>query len=184
MDCIFSLCTDPVNRVMVLNKAPKVAHTNVGKLLGKPEDYAMMALKVVLKNKNKIDASIPLPVPNAAQEPPKPQSQQTEEMKVEKAPDKPATPSVVKTPEPSITLLKDLKKDQSKWTIKIRVTKKHDPRSCKAGTGKMQKINLVDQCSTEMSVLLFDDAVVSVGENLVEGGVTFYISQRTIRFIT
>ncbi len=174
--CVFDFINS-ANRVMVLHKAPKVIHTNVGKLLGKPEDYAMMALKVVLKTKNKIDASIPIapiipaeiasapvvaaPVAEAAPA--------AEDAKTEKPPEKPQV--APKVAEPAVTLIKDLKKDQSKWTIKVRVTKKHDPKSCKAGTGKMQKIDVVDQGSSEISILMFDDAVAAVGENLAEGGV-------------
>jgi len=76
----------------------------------------------------------------------------------------------------TITTLKNLNTDKISWTIKVRITKKQAPKPCKSGTGKMQKIDLLDQESTEMSMLLFEDAVVAIGESIIEGEVYYIIN--------
>ena len=76
----------------------------------------------------------------------------------------------------TITTLRNLSTDKTSWTIKVRVTKKQAPKPCKSGTGRMQKIDLLDQESTEMSMLLFEDAVVAVGESIIEGEIYYIIN--------
>lgn len=78
------------------------------------------------------------------------------------------------------TALKDLTVDRVSWRIKVRVTKKQTPKPCKSGTVRMQKIDLVDQEATEMPIMLFDDAVVAVGEAMAEGEV-YYITNGRVR---
>jgi len=170
MACIFNGKTRKKNRVMILGKMPKVIHTGINKLLGKPEDYATMGLKTALKSKNKIDATIPgtgLALPSPSDPPMGSEDHKNNDSK------SPSKSTGFGNNEPEIILLADLKKDSTKWTIKVRVTKKYEPRSCKSGTGRMQRINVVDQGSTEMTMLLFDDTITSIGETIVQGGVFF-----------
>ena len=73
----------------------------------------------------------------------------------------------------SVFKIKDLNKTSQNWTLKARVTKKQHVKSCKSGTGQMQKIDLIDQDSSEISMMLFDDAIIAVGEVMTEGEVYF-----------
>ena len=169
---------------MLINKCPKVTNSNLPKIIGQPEDYAKMALKLALENRQRVNATIPgdkaVPEAKKAQEEDKKEDIKNEDNK--KSPEEDT--KVAKPPRISpsaskpidtgiITPLKELKKDMNKWTIKVRVVKKHDNKPCKKGAGVMQKIDFVDKEGTSISALLFDDSISKLGEQLKEGKVKF-----------
>eukprot|EP00826_Nyctotherus_ovalis_P030221 TRINITY_DN2404_c0_g1_i5.p2 TRINITY_DN2404_c0_g1~~TRINITY_DN2404_c0_g1_i5.p2 ORF type:complete len:200 (+),score=53.30 TRINITY_DN2404_c0_g1_i5:500-1099(+) len=135
----------------MLDKCPTIIQTNIIVKLGAPEDYAAMALRLVAKSKPNVNAAIP-------------ESSKTQEPSQED--------------DATTMALKDLTVDKISWRVKVRVTKKQTPKPCKSGTVRMQKIDLVDQEATEMPIMLFDDAVVAVGEAMVEGEVYYIINGR------
>jgi len=143
-------------RVMILDKVPTVAFSGASLLIGTPEDYSTMVLRMALKNKEKVAAVVPLT------------GISLKEMQT--------IISTAKANDYIITPLNALTKDHFSWTIKVRITKKHGMKSCKGGAGIMQKLDLVDKNGTEMPMLLFDEAIAAVGDTLSEGKVYFVIN--------
>ncbi len=145
---------------MMLAKTPKVQHTSILRVIGKPEDFGKMVMRSAMENKRLVDVRIP-------GQGPAPKSDE----KFVKANSK---------PDVEVTPLKDLTREMTKWMVKVRLAKKHDLKSCKGGEGRMQRIDLIDAESTEISAMLFDDAIASTGESLVEGKV-YYIIDGKVR---
>ena len=120
-----------------------------------PEDYNAMALKLAMRSKERIDAKIP-------------------SGKSDKSPssmEDTRSTSLVKS-DNCVTALRDLKTDMTKWGIKVRVTKKHEVKSCKGGAGHMQILTLLDHNNTEIQATFFDDSILKISETMTEGKVT------------
>lgn len=148
---LYSLLAE--HRAIILDKPPKVAYSGISTMIGMPEDYSTMVFRMALKNKTKVGAVIPLT------------GMSLQEMQ--------AIISTAKADDYVITPLSSLTKHSFNWTAKVRITKKYGMRSCKGGTGTMQKMDLVDRDSTEMPMLLFDEAIAAAGDSLREGSVYF-----------
>jgi hypothetical protein len=143
-------------RAMILDKPPVIAFSGTSTLIGTPEDYSTMVLRMALKNKEKVAAMVPLT------------GMTLQEMQ--------SIISTAKANDYIITPLNALTKDHFNWTIKVRITRKYGIKSCKGGTGTMQKVDLVDKNGTEMPMLLFNEAIAAVGDTLTEGKIYFVIN--------
>lgn len=130
---------------------PVLVQTGLNGKLGSPKDYTAAALWIAKQAGQNVDVTIP---------------------------DAKDVQQATQICGAKLMALKDLKIDQTNWKIKVRVTKKQSPKSCKSGTGKMQKIDLIDADATEMSMLLFDDAIVAIGESIIENEVYNIINGR------
>lgn len=165
MDCTFK-CNTILNRVLILLSYPKILQKDVKIIIGQPEDYTKMALRLATEKKDKIDAVLPDATLTTFKEP------ITEEKKVVTPQDilKKLGGMMGSRTEPRVNLLKELLRDMTKWTVKVRVIKKGEAKNCRNGM-RIQKLQVKDIEETEMPILLFNESVSIVGDLLTEGKV-------------